>query len=164
MTRLWLSNATDSVQTEGCLPNAVNSVQMGGGAFQMLQIACKWKVWEVEWGGTIPLGGVALQGPGSYINVLYIYIVYIYIHMYVYIHRYRNRSNIYVIYAMSLRQVAIAMGFEGRPVPGHLAVVVPWMPPFWPPGGRKVWTHGEQKQKRTFMKRKSWENDRTVRK
>ena len=65
---------------------------------------------------------------------------------------------------MSLRQVAIAMGFEGRPVPGHLAVVVPWMPPFWPPGGRKVWTHGEQKQKRAFMRRKSWENDRTMRK
>ena len=110
-----------------------------------------------HWGGGTPGTGLV------YKCIIYIYI-YIYIHMYVYIHRYRNRSNIYVIYAMSLRQVAIAMGFEGRPVPGHLAVVVPWMPPFWPPGGRKVWTHGEQKQKRTFMKRKSWENDRTVRK
>ena len=72
MLRLWLSHTANSVPIRGCLPNAVNSVQMGGGASQMLQIACTWKVWGVE-RGDHTIGGRGVSGDlGT--GLVYIYI------------------------------------------------------------------------------------------
>ena len=76
----------NSVQRGGCLPDAA-----------MLQIACKWKVWKVEWGDRGPYhwGGVEIRGPGSHTHTdTYIYIythihtynIYIHTHVYVYVY------------------------------------------------------------------------------
>ena len=77
MLRLWLSNAANSMPIRGCLPNAVNSVQMGGGASQMLQIACTWG----GEGGPYHWGEGCVWRSGDRARI-YIYIILCYIILY----------------------------------------------------------------------------------
>ena len=63
MTRWWLSNAA-------------NSVQMGRGASQMLQIACKWQRFgAVKLGGPYHWGEGRRGDPGTRLIYSYIYIL-----------------------------------------------------------------------------------------